>query len=62
MIAGLGLVGVAALAAVTQQNVPRLPWSGSDLNLDDFGTKVDDLVPFAVFNLLPLLGMVSSSC
>jgi cytochrome o ubiquinol oxidase subunit 1 len=58
MIAGLGLVSVAALAAVTQQNVQRLPWSGSDLNVDDLGTKVEDLVPYAFFNLLPILGMV----
>jgi len=57
MIAGLGLISVAALAAVTQQNVQRLPWSGSDLNLDDLGTKAEDLVPYAFFNLLPLLGM-----
>ncbi len=58
MIAGLGLISVAALAAVTQQNVQRLPWSGSELNLDDLGTKVEDLVPFTYFNLLPLLGML----
>jgi heme/copper-type cytochrome/quinol oxidase subunit 1 len=58
MIAGLGLISVAALAAVTQQNVQRLPWSGSDLNVDDLGTKVEDLVPYSFFNLLPVLGMV----
>ena len=58
MIAGLGLISVAALAAVTQQNVQRLPWSGSELNLDDLGTKVEDFVPYAFFNLLPLLGML----
>ncbi len=58
MIAGLGLISVAALAAVTQQNVQRLPWSGSELNVDDLGTKVEDLVPFLFFNLLPVLGML----
>jgi heme/copper-type cytochrome/quinol oxidase subunit 1 len=58
MIAGLGLISVAALAAVTQQNVQRLPWSGSELNLDDLGSKAEDLVPFAFFNLLPLLGLL----
>ncbi len=58
MIFGLALLGVAALGAVTQQNVQRLPWSGSQLNLDNLGNKVDDLVPFAYFNLLPLLGLV----
>jgi heme/copper-type cytochrome/quinol oxidase subunit 1 len=58
MIAGLGLISVAALAAVTQQNIQRLPWSGSNLDLDDLGTKAKDLVPFTYFNLLPLLGML----
>jgi len=57
MIFGLGLVGVAALGAVTQQNVARLPWSGTQLNVDHFGNKVDDLVPYTFFNVLPLLGM-----
>ena len=57
MIFGLGLVGVAALGAVTQQNVARLPWSGTQLNLDHLGNKVDDLVPFTAFNVLPLLGL-----
>ena len=57
MIFGLGLLGVAALGAVTQQNVARLPWAGSELNLDNLGNKVDDLVPFTYFNVLPLLGL-----
>ena len=57
MIFGLALVGVAALGAVTQQNVQRLPWSGSQLNLDHLGNKVDDLVPFTYFNVLPLVGV-----
>lgn len=57
MIAGLALIGVAALAAVTQQDVQRLPWSGSQLNLDNLGNKFDNLVPFTYFNILPLLGM-----
>ncbi len=58
MIAGLALLGVAALGAVTQQDVQRLPWAGSGLDLDNLGDKVNDLVPFAYFNLLPLLGVV----
>jgi heme/copper-type cytochrome/quinol oxidase subunit 1 len=58
MIAGLALLGVAALSGVSQQNVHALPWSGSGLDLDDLGDKVSDLVPFAAFYLLPLLGMV----
>lgn len=54
--AGLALIGVATFAGVTQQNVFNLPWAGSGLNFDDFGTKLEDLVPYALFNLLPLLG------
>ncbi len=55
---GLALVGVAALSAVTQQNVHSLPWSGSGLDTDELGTKFDDIVPFALFNLLPVLGVL----
>jgi len=55
---GLALVGVAALSAVTQQNVHSLPWSGSGLDTDELGTKFDDFVPFALFNLLPVLGVL----
>ncbi len=58
MFAGLALVGVAALAGVTQQNIQNLPWAGSDLNVDDLETKVRDLVPFLLFNALPILGML----
>ena len=43
VFAGLALVGVAALSAVTQQAFHELPWSGSGLDLDDFGDKFDDL-------------------
>ncbi len=56
--AGLALIGVAALSAVTQQGFHDLPWSGSGLNLDDFGDKFDDLLPYALFTLLPILGVV----
>jgi heme/copper-type cytochrome/quinol oxidase subunit 1 len=55
---GLALVGVAALSAVTQQNVHSLPWSGSGLDTEELGTKFDDFVPFALFNLLPVLGVL----
>jgi heme/copper-type cytochrome/quinol oxidase subunit 1 len=59
VIAGLALIGVvAALSGVTQQNIHALPWSGGGLDLNDLGAKVNDLVPFAAFYLLPLLGMV----
>jgi heme/copper-type cytochrome/quinol oxidase subunit 1 len=55
MFAGLGLVGVAALAGVTQQNIQNLPWSG---DANDLETKVRDLVPFLLFNALPIVGML----
>ena len=56
--AGLALVGVASFAAVTQQAIFNVPWEGSGLNLDGFGTKLADLVPYAIFHLLPLLGIL----
>lgn len=59
VFAGLSLVGIAALAAVTQQLVFELPWSGSDLYLgdsNDIRNKVDDVLPWGFFHLLPILG------
>ena len=56
---GLALVGVSALAAVTQQLRFDVPWEGSQLSIadgDDFGTKLGDVAPWAMFHLLPLLG------
>lgn len=53
---GLALVGTGALSAVTQQNLHSLPWSGSKFDLEELGTKFDDFVPYAFFNVLPLLG------
>jgi len=50
--AGLALVGVAALSGVTQQAFHDVPWTGSG------GTKFEDLLPYAIFTLLPLLGVV----
>jgi heme/copper-type cytochrome/quinol oxidase subunit 1 len=58
LFAGIGLIGFAALGGVTQQNVQNLPWSGSQLNVDDLGTKIGDLVPFLLFNALPILGIL----
>ncbi len=55
MFAGIGLVGVAALAGVTQQNIQNLPWSG---DANDIETKVRDLVPFMLFNALPIVGVL----
>jgi heme/copper-type cytochrome/quinol oxidase subunit 1 len=58
VLIGLGLVGIAALAAVTQQSGFDVPWSGADLSLDGFWDKVSDLLPYALFTLLPVLGVV----
>ncbi len=59
VFAGLALVGVSALAAVTQQLRFDVPWEGSQLNIadgDDFSAKLGDVAPWAMFHLLPLLG------
>jgi heme/copper-type cytochrome/quinol oxidase subunit 1 len=53
---GLGLIGVAALSAVTQQATHDVPWAGSGVNLDGFDDKFADLLPYAFFTLLPILG------
>lgn len=59
VFAGLGLVGVSALAAVTQQLRFDVPWSGSQLYIgdgDDVTNKLGDVAPWALFHLLPILG------
>jgi heme/copper-type cytochrome/quinol oxidase subunit 1 len=50
--AGIALVGVAALSGVTEQAFHNLPWTGSS------GDNFEDLLPYAIFTLLPLLGVV----
>lgn len=53
VLLGLGLVGVAAFAGVTQQASFAVPWNGGvDAQL------IRDLVPYALFHLLPVLGVV----
>jgi heme/copper-type cytochrome/quinol oxidase subunit 1 len=59
MFAGLALVGVSALAAVTQQFRFDVPWRGSQLYIGggrDFRDKLYDVLPWGFFHLLPLLG------
>lgn len=58
LFGGLALIGFAALGGVTQQNIQNLPWSGSNVNLDDLETKVRDLIPFLLFNALPIVGIL----
>ncbi|MBA3606165.1 MAG: cbb3-type cytochrome c oxidase subunit I [Acidimicrobiia bacterium] len=55
---GLALVGAAAFAGVTQQAGFVVPWSGSQLNLGGLGQKIEDLVPYVLFMLVPLLGVL----
>jgi heme/copper-type cytochrome/quinol oxidase subunit 1 len=58
LFGALALVGTAAFAGVTQQSIQNLPWSGSGLNTDDLGNKFDDLVPYLLFNALPIVGLL----
>jgi heme/copper-type cytochrome/quinol oxidase subunit 1 len=60
VFAGFGLMGVTVLGVVTQQGVHNVPWFGSDLYLggsDDVREKLFDVIPWAMFNLVPLLGL-----
>ncbi|WP_420451651.1 cbb3-type cytochrome c oxidase subunit I [Ilumatobacter sp.] len=60
VFAGIALVGVGALAGVTQQERFAVPWNGSNLYIgggDDIATKIGDLLPWAIFHLLPILGV-----
>lgn len=53
---GIGLVALAALAGVTQ--LPhRVAWEGDGF-FDNAGSKVADLLPYAFFNALPVLGIL----
>jgi heme/copper-type cytochrome/quinol oxidase subunit 1 len=54
---GLGLVGIAAFAGITQQSIFAVSFSIDGVTADA-ATIVSDLVPFAIFNLLPVLGVV----
>jgi heme/copper-type cytochrome/quinol oxidase subunit 1 len=58
VFAGLALVAVGGLSGVTRQGLHELPWPGSGLDLDDLGDKLRDLVPYSMFNLLPVLGVL----
>ncbi len=58
VLVGLGLVGVAAFAGVTQSSF-ELPWTGSKLYLGDlFWDKLGHLLNYAFFVGLPVLGAV----
>jgi heme/copper-type cytochrome/quinol oxidase subunit 1 len=55
LFAGIALVGMAALAAITQQNVQNLPWGDGST---DAAEVTRDLVPYLLFNALPVIGML----
>ncbi len=55
LFAGVGLLSTAMLSAVTQKT-HVLPWEGDFLS--GFGDKLADLIPYALFNLLFILGPV----
>jgi heme/copper-type cytochrome/quinol oxidase subunit 1 len=55
LFTGIALVGVAALAGITQQNIQNLPWGDGAV---DAGEVSRDLVPYLIFNALPILGML----
>ncbi len=58
LFAGIALIGMSALAGVTQQNIQNLPWLGSGISTAGLDRKVRDLVPFVLFNALPIVGML----
>lgn len=52
----VGVVGIAAVSAVTQTAV-TLPWGGDGF-FDGLGTKIADLLPFVLLNVVPVLGLL----
>ena len=52
----VGLVAVAAVAAVTQRAI-TLPWGGDGF-FDGLGTKIADLLPFGLLTVVPVLGLL----
>ena len=55
---GIGLIGTAAFAGIGQQDVITLPGTGTEVRLENFATKLGFLAVWAVFTLLPVLGVV----
>ena len=52
----IGVVGVAVLTSVIHSTV-TLPWDGDGF-FSGIGDKIADLLPFALLNLVPLLGVL----
>jgi cytochrome c oxidase subunit 1 len=55
---GIGLIGTAAFAGIAQQDVITLPGTGTEVQLENFATKLGFLAVWATFTLLPVLGVV----
>jgi heme/copper-type cytochrome/quinol oxidase subunit 1 len=55
-VVAVALVGIAAVSAVTQKTV-TLPWGGDGF-LSGLGTKIADLLPFVLLNVLPVFGLL----
>lgn len=53
----VGVVAIAGISAVTQSKV-TLPWDGDGF-FDGIGTKIADLLPFALLNVLPVVGILA---
>ena len=52
----VGVVAIAGVSAVTQTTV-TLPWGGDGF-LSGLGTKIADLLPFLLLNVVPVLGIL----
>jgi heme/copper-type cytochrome/quinol oxidase subunit 1 len=57
-LTGIGLIGTAAFAGIGQQDVITLPGTGTEVRLENFATKLGFLAVWALFTLLPALGVV----
>ena len=58
IFAGLALVGVAACRPSPSRSIHGLPWSGAASTSTTSATSSTTSLPYAIFTLLPLLGVV----
>ena len=56
VLVGIVVFATAMVGAVTQR-AHDVPWGGADF-FDDLGDKIGDLLPYALFNLVPILGVL----
>ena len=55
---GLALVALGLLAGVAQQPVAPAPWTDTALTRHNYATKLGDIATYAMFVVLPLLGVL----